>query len=152
MISIKVKSLLFALLILHSTHGIPAESNGNSPSIKLDKDFFRMLRSEQVILRDEFLNKRINSTVSGSGVIESSGKKERYGKNFLVIASDKNSGQQKLEIKYHIYTESNDKENLFIPGGIIEFRGTLILHTPLNTGRNRYIFDILLDKGAYIVK
>ncbi len=150
--SIKVKSFLLALLILFSNGKIPARSSGSSPAIKLDKDFFRLMRSEQVVLRDEFLDKKINSIVSGSGVIESSGKTERYGKNLLVIAADKNPGEQKFEIKYHLYTESSNEENLLIPGGIIEFRGILKLHTPLNTGRSRYIFDIILDKGAYIVK
>jgi hypothetical protein len=152
MIHLQWKYLLLALMIVFSASGGPVSGNEGNAVIQLNRDFYLKLRSAQVILRDEFLNTMLNSDVSGRGVIVSTGKGKRYGKELIIIAGDEDSGKLQFDVTYHIYAGKGVDPSRLIPGGIIEFRGTLVLCTPLNTERNRFIFDIILDEESYSVK
>jgi hypothetical protein len=139
------KSLLLTLLFLLFAADTPAGSNESDEVIDLNSDFYQKMRSEQIIQRDLFLDKMINSRVAGSGIIESSRKEKKYGKDLLIIAVDKDSGKHQLKVIYQIYAHSDVDPARLIPGGIIEFKGILVLHTPLNTGRSMFLIDIILD-------
>ncbi len=145
------KSLLLTLLLLAAA-GTPADCTEENVIVDLNTVFYNKMSSEPVILRDRFLDGILTRTVSGRGIIESFRKNKRYGKDLLIIAGYENPEKQQLEVKYHIHAGSDVDTSVLIPGKIIEFRGVFVLHTPLNTGRNRFIFDIILDKESYTIK
>lgn len=152
MIPLQWKFLLLSVLVLLAMADKPAGSNKDNAVIHFNSDFYNDMRLEQIILRDRFLDKVLNSTVSGSGIIESYRKEKRYGKDILIVAEDNDPGKKKFEIKYHIYTDRDVDYTNLVSGSIIEFIGILVLYTPLNTARNKFIFDIILDEDQYTIK
>jgi hypothetical protein len=152
MLTIKTSSIILSVLILFSTTGLAADKEKEKDVIVFNNDFYRKVIKKQLIMRDHFLDMNLDNTVSGIGIIESVHENESYGRNILIIVNDEEARKQRLEIVYHLYAGKNLDPNRFIIGGIIEFRGKFILQTPLNSGRNRYIFDIILDGDSFTIK
>jgi hypothetical protein len=139
--------VLFTILLALAT----AASGGQvSGVIGLDKNFFYKLHRTPVVLRDSFLEGMLNSIVSGRGVITSIDAHERLKNRRRVVCIDRESKLANMSIVYNIYVADKDTFSLLKKDELFEFTGQLIAYTPLNSKRDSYILDIILEKGVML--
>lgn len=108
------------------------------------------LLSTQPIRRDMFLDDTLNKIIAGEGYVDSVVKKNQYKKSFMVTVHD--SKADKANIIYHVYTNDEEYVRVLVKGDTFEFKGQFVLYTPLNSRRDAYIFDIVLEDGSLVVE
>ncbi len=126
-------------------------ANDTRATVTLDKKYYNILKRNRPINRDKYLDVLKNKIIQCKGTITTVSKVKRYRKKYKITILDSNSKLGRFEIIYHVYF--NDR-NIFIrlkPGLQYEFSGQLLLVTPLNSSRSKYIFDIILKTGAILI-
>lgn len=147
--------LLLAFMIIFFLPGFPTYPETNDPAAKLlvlDVNFYRSLSLLQPIARDDFLQTNINRVVQTRGIIKAVGQSTRYRKRFRITLLDADAAQYRMNIYYYIFFDDESSANMLNNDELFEFSGQLMSCTPLSSRRDGYIFDIMLEKGAVIVK
>ncbi len=120
--------------------------------ITLDKKFFSELHNTPPISRDSYLEGMLNSIVFGKGIVVSAYSYQRLKKNYRLVLVDPEAGRKNLNISYYIYTADQNIATVVEKDALFEFTGQLIAYTPMNSNKDSYIFDILLEKGTVLLK
>ncbi len=141
--------LLLALLPIRL---FPEDGASPHKQLPLDKKFFSEFQRTAPILRDDFLESRMNSIVLARGMVTSIQKNTRLKKKYRVILTDPEAERLNVKIIYHIYIDSTVSISMLSENRNLEFSGQLIAYTPLNSKRDAYILDILFEKGAIIIE
>ena len=138
------------LILLFILAGSQLFSGTDKKVIQLNKEFYRDLIKSKALTRDILLNGMQGAVVQGRGYIESVDKTERYRRNYRIIAIDNDA--QELNIRLYIFTDNEEYLTLLKKGDSFDFTGQFVVFTPLNSRRDSYIFDIILEDGALSVK
>jgi hypothetical protein len=141
------RALLFLFM---ASHAVSAFGETAGRQLALDKTFFTELNNTPPVLRDTYLEGMLNSIVTGRGVILSSYTYQRLKKNYRLVLTDREAARKSLKITYHIYVANPNTAAMLEKNALFEFTGQLIAYTPLNSKRDSYIFDILLEKGTVV--
>jgi hypothetical protein len=131
---------------------IPEESASPQKPLPLDKKFYTEFLRTAPILRDDFLENKMNSVVLARGLVTSIQKNTRLKKKYRVIIADPEAEHLNIKIVYHVYIDSMVSISMLSENRNIEFSGQLIAYTPINSKRDSYILDILFEKGAVIIE
>jgi hypothetical protein len=121
-------------------------------TVALDKKFYSELYRTPPVLRDEFLEGRLNTIVTGRGFITSIKKIQKFKKNYRIVMIDRDAEQQNIRITYHVYIDSSHSISMLKEKEYLEFSGQLFAYTPANSRRDAYILDILFEKGAMVLE
>jgi len=120
--------------------------------LALDKKFYSELYLTPPVLRDEFLESRLNTIVTGRGFIISIKKIQKFKKNYRIEMIDRDAAQENIKITYHVYIDSSHSISMLKEKENLEFSGQLFAYTPANSRRDAYILDILFEKGAMVLE
>jgi hypothetical protein len=115
---------------------------GQDGSAPLDSAFFGGLMELEPIRRDDRLEALLGKPVSGRVVVNSVDAYPRYDRPFRITAVEEKAGSRML---FYLFTSSERHKRRLRAGNILEFRGTLMLYTPLALEKDSYILDIKLD-------
>ena len=138
------------LILLIFFIGSQSFSNANKKVIQLNREFYGDLIKSKALTRDILLNGMQGAVVQGRGYVESVDKTERYRRNYRIIAIDNDA--QELNVRLYIFTDNEDYLTLLKKGDSFDFTGQFVVFTPLNSRRDSYILDIILEDGALSVK
>src|SRR5271157_143277 len=144
---IKKPALLFLFII---SYAVSAFGETAARQRALDKIFFAELNNTPPVLRDAYLEGMLNSIVTGRGIVLSSYTYQRLKKNYRLVLIDREAAQKNLKITYHIYVADSNTAAMLEKNALFEFTGQLIAYMPLNSKRDSYILDILLEKGTVV--
>lgn len=128
------------------------EGTVQQTSLALDKKFYSEFYRTPPVLRDEFLEGRLNTIVTGRGLIISIKKIQKFKKNYRIVMIDREAEQQNIRITYHVYIDSSHSISMLKEKETLEFSGQLFAYTPANSRRDAYILDILFEKGAMVLE
>lgn len=148
-----MKVYAFALLVVMAM--VPAaalEDGGADNRVILDKKFFSDFQRTPAVLRDGFLDERMNTIIQGRGQVRSIDKIQRYKKRFRVVLVDLEAEKLNLKVLYYIYIDSKTSISMLKTEESMEFSGQLVAYTPVNSRRDGYIFDVIFEKGAMLVE
>ena len=102
------------------------------------------------IEKDKFILSIQKSIISAKVVIESVEQNTEYKRAYRITSVLSESNQ--TSFIFHIYSEKKDYIDLMKKGDIFEFKGQMVLCTPLNTKRDKYIIDVILEDGAIVLE
>jgi hypothetical protein len=145
----------FLIPILLAAVEISGASPSPSPSKKpeavysMNESFFSALASDSLIDRDFRIQSRVNAIVEGTATVTKIEKRPAYRKKICIVAV---SVQYKITLVYNIYTENPEFEELLQPKQKMSFKGQVASVTPVNTRRDMYLVDIILEDGAAVVE
>jgi len=128
------------------------EDGGADNRVILDKKFFSDFQRTPAVLRDGFLDERMNTIIQGRGQVRSIEKIQRYKKRFRVVLVDLEAEKLNLKVLYYIYIDSKTSISMLKTEESMEFSGQLVAYTPVNSRRDGYIFDVIFEKGAMLVE
>ncbi|HOF32691.1 MAG TPA: hypothetical protein PK624_02065 [Spirochaetota bacterium] len=100
------------------------------------------------IEKDKYILSLQKNIISAKVVIESVEENTEYKRAYRITSTLINSNQ--TTFIFHIYSEKKDYIDLMKKGDIFEFKGQMVLCTPLNTKRDKYIIDVILQDGAMV--
>ena len=146
-----IKFIFMAMLAILCSSQVFSETREKPISvIQLNKEFYTNFSRSSPIERDILLNKMLNEVLQGRGYVESVEKIERYHRNYRIVAIE--SEALNLNIRFYIFTDNEEYPYLLKKGDFFDFKGQFIIYTPLSSRRDSYIFDIVLEDGALVVK
>jgi hypothetical protein len=148
-----MKVYAFALLVVMAV--VPAaalEDGGAENRVILDKKFFSDFQRTPAVLRDGFMDERMNAIIQGRGQVKSIDKVQRYKKKFRVVLVDLEAEKLNLKVLYYIYIDSKTSISMLKTEESLEFSGQLVAYTPVNSRRDGYILDVIFEKGAMLVE
>jgi hypothetical protein len=116
----------------------------------LDAEISATLESMAAIRRDFYLDSQLNKMLQGRGLVESVEESGRYRRKFRIKLSSVE--KRSVALVYYIYTSNPEYQSMLSKGDIFEFRGQLVVYTPLNSRRDSYIFDVVMEEGALKVE
>ncbi|MBP7901439.1 MAG: hypothetical protein KA015_01350 [Spirochaetes bacterium] len=102
------------------------------------------------IEKDKYILSLQKKTISAKVIIDSIDINNEYKKGYRIISLLQEKNQ--VVFIFHIYSEKKDYIDLLKKGDTFEFKGQLVLSTPLNTKRDKYILDIILEDGAIVLE
>jgi hypothetical protein len=143
-----VRNIIFVFLVFVS--GTVSFSETKNKVIQLNHEFYYDLLKSKPLARDVLLNGMQGAIVQGSGYVESVEKSERYRRHFKITAIDSEASD--LNIRLYIFVDNEEYLTLLKKGDSFDFKGQFVIFTPLNSRRDAYIFDIILEEGALSVK
>ena len=103
-----------------------------------------------LVSRDEFWKAKLNTLLEGKGTVVSVEEKTQFRRKYRITLTS--GSEAKLGLVYYIYTDKEDYMNLLAPGSQFGFKGQFVMFTPLNSKRNLYLLDIILEDGAALVE
>jgi hypothetical protein len=144
-------NILLLLIIFFASSYVFSETKKNPIEIiQLNRGFYSDFINLRALERDKFLSDMQDRIVQGIGYIESVDRIERYHRNVRITAIDKEPSG--LSIKFFIFADNEEYLSLLQKGDSFDFKGQFVIYTPLNSRRDAYIFDIVLEEGALSVK
>jgi hypothetical protein len=141
---------LLAVLAVAPAAAVQEESADNR--VILDKKFFADFQKLAPVLRDGFLDEKLNTIMQGRGLVKSIDKVQRYKKKFRVVMVDLEAERNNLKVLYYVYIDSKTSISMLKTEENLEFSGQLVAYTPVNSRRDAYILDIIFEKGAMLVE
>lgn len=106
--------------------------------------------SYDLISRDEFWKSKLNTLLEGKGTVVSVEEKTQFRRKYRITL--KSGSEAKLGLVYYIYTDNEEYSKLLAPGTQFGFKGQFVMFTPLNSKRNLYLLDLILEDGAALVE
>ena len=106
--------------------------------------------SSDLISRDEFWKSKLNTLLEGKGTVVSVEEKTQFRRKYRITLTS--GSEAKLGLVYYIYTDNEEYSKLLAPGTLFGFKGQFVMFTPLNSKRNLYLLDIILEDGAALVE
>ena len=101
-----------------------------------------------LISRDEFWKVKLNTLLEGKGKVVSVEERPQFRRKFRITLT----GGNEISLVYYIYTDNEEYTKLLQPGTLFGFKGQFVMFTPLNSKRNLYLLDLLLEDGAALVE
>jgi hypothetical protein len=141
-------NIIFVFLAIVT--GTVSFSETKDKIVQLNHEFYAGLLKSKPLVRDVLLNGMQGVIVQGSGYVESVEKSERYRRHFRITAIDNEASD--LNIRLYIFADNEEYLTLLKKGDSFDFKGQFVIFTPLNSRRDAYIFDIILEEGALSVK
>lgn len=142
------KTFIFYTLQLFVFLVLITNTSGAQNVINIDSIFFKDFSKTAPLLRDDVFGVRLDSVIHFQGTVESIDTETRYMKKFRMKVSGDVPDYIPLKIMYYVYFDQGE----LYPSAKNEDRcaitGKLMSYTPLNTKRDSYILDIVLDKIA----
>jgi hypothetical protein len=112
--------------------------------------FLSELGSLELMKRDRFIAEKLNTIIEATGTVLTFEEHPQFRKKFRIVVT---SGAGKsVTIIYNIYTENGDYAALLPEGQKFNFRGQYVMVTPVNSKRDLYIIDVILQDGAAVVE
>ncbi|HQF08742.1 MAG TPA: hypothetical protein PLM53_10695 [Spirochaetota bacterium] len=130
----------------------PEQETAKQNSLPLDKKFFVEFVRIPLIMRDDFIENRLNTVVLARGVVTSIEKNISLKKKYRVIIRDTEAERLNIKVTYHLYVDSTVTISMLQENKNLEFSGQLIAYTPTSSKRDAYILDIMFEKGAVIIE
>lgn len=152
MMSCKIIITVLSIICFSAVFGAsPGPSPKPRPAVvhSMDSAFFAALASDPMIDRDSRIQSRLNSIIEGVAAVTKIEQRSQYKKKVCIVAS---ATQSKITIIYNIYTENPDFGELLQPGQKMSFKGQMVSVAHVNTRRDTYIVDIILEDGAAVVE
>jgi hypothetical protein len=126
-------------------------SNGQThvgPPVLAD-EFYARLEAAPPIRRDFFLDAHLNKLLSGRGRVISVDAAGRYKRRYRIVLAGLAVSPK---ITFYLFADGDDYRGLLSEGDLFEFRGQFVVYTPLNTRRDAYIFDVVMEEGAVVLE
>jgi hypothetical protein len=142
--------LIISGIILLAVTAIRPDNSFSQAGKILGKGFYNDLQASQPIKRDYFLDARLNQIMEGKGKVVSVDSKGRYKRAYRLTLSGQSA--QAVALTYLVFTDKEDYLKMVKKDDIFEFKGQFVIYTPLNSARDAYIFDIILEDGALVVE
>jgi hypothetical protein len=120
--------------------------------VSMTGEFIRRISPTHPIRRDAYLGLYANSIVQGRGTVLLSDQKGRYKRKYRLVLEEGETRSYRIRIIYNVFLENEDTISMISAGAVFEFRGQLMTCTPLNTSRNAYVLDIVLQEGALVLQ
>jgi hypothetical protein len=147
--------VIFFILITMSVSAVFGASP--SPSAKpksiavysMNNAFFSALASDSLIERDNRILSRVNAIVDGIATVTKIEQRVQYKKKICIVAV---LTQSKITIIYNIYAENIEFGEILQPGQKMSFKGQIASVAHVNTRRDTYVVDIILEDGAAVVE
>lgn len=145
---------LYRLLILVflPVFAIFADLSAADTDVVMDASFFKNFVSVNSIVRDEFIEKKLNSIVIGRGIITDISEKERYKRQYRIIVESSDAPAYGQKFYFYIFIDNRDTFDLLTKNSSFEFKGQLVGYTPLDVKRNEYILDVIFMDGSTIIE
>jgi hypothetical protein len=121
------------------------------PLLSMHKDLIDGVARLSPFARDPFWERNINRILYSKGYVESVKETTRYKRKYRIEVIDKNSSDA-FSIRYYVYTDNDEYVELLRKNVLFEFKGQFTVYTPLNSRRNAYILDVILEDGALLVE
>ena len=102
------------------------------------------------IEKDKYILSLQKNIISAKVKIDSVNINTEYKKGYRIISLIQEKNQ--VIFIFHIYSDKKDYIDLLKKGDTFEFKGQLVLSTPLNTKRDKYILDVILEDGAIVLE
>lgn len=147
-----IRGVIALIIVSMQVQLLADEGAVKKTSLPIDKKFFMEFSRLQPVLRDDFLESRLNSIVLARGLVTSIQKNTRLKKKYLVILTDSEAERLNIKIQYHLYIDSTVTITMLQENRNLEFSGQLIAYTPINSKRDAYIMDIVFEKGAVLIE
>jgi hypothetical protein len=144
--------IFLAALAFFPAELFPEEDTVRQKVLPLDKKFFTEFNHTPLILRDSFIESRLNTVVLARGLVTAVHKKINLKKKYRVILTDPEAERLNIKIIYHVYIDSTVTISMLQENKNLEFSGQLIAYTPTSSKRDSYILDIVFEKGAVIIE
>ncbi|HEY1405145.1 MAG TPA: hypothetical protein VF857_00910, partial [Spirochaetota bacterium] len=107
--------------------------------------FISQIGSTDLIKRDALIASKLNLLIESIAVVRSVEEHPQFRKKYRIVAQlPPVSG---ITIQYHIYTENEEYLTLLAEGQKFAFKGQLVMLTPVNSRRDFYILDVILQEG-----
>jgi hypothetical protein len=103
------------------------------------------------IARDDFLENKLNRLIKGRGVVQSIEKFKRYRRKYRIIVTASDAGRYNMQVHFYIFVESRKSIAVLEKNEEIEFSGQFISFTPTSSRRDKYILDVIFEKGAILI-
>lgn len=103
-------------------------------------------------MKDAFWKERLNYIVTARGTVTDIRDSNKYKKKYRIEVKDNDSAKFGQNFIYYVYIENQNSYEMLSVNEVFEFSGQLMAYTPLSVNRDNYIFDILIEKGAILVK
>ncbi|MDA3899382.1 MAG: hypothetical protein PF637_02550 [Spirochaetes bacterium] len=136
------KILLFIVILFSS--GLIAE--GETSAVVTINEFHEAVSKEPAISRMNYFNSFVGSRVRGHGVVVTSKTANRYNSHYQISVRSLDT-KSRITIICNLYS-SNSLIQSGIVGKKLTFSGRLLLVTPVDSSRQTFILDILLDEAA----
>ena len=150
---IAVSSLFFILFQVAVFPQSSADKSKSPQGMELfsvnDKVLDDSLRIE-LISRDDFWKRKLNTILESEARIVTVENKTQFRRKYRITAAA--GSDSRMLITYYIYTDNDEYIKLLQAGEKFGFKGQFVMFTPLNTKRNSYLFDIILEDGAALVE
>jgi len=119
------------------------------PVFSLNNAFLTELASRDPMKRDLFLSSKLNVLIEGTVNVMSVEEKAMFKRKYRITG---NFIAGSITLVCHIYSDNQDYSVLLAEGQKINFKGQLVVITPLSSRRDSYILDIILEDGAAVVE
>lgn len=128
---------------------VPAAPDAGAESAVLADEFYTRLQAEPVIRRDFYLDTRLNKILAGRGRVVAVDTAGRYKRRYRIVLSGLAASPK---ITFYVYADGDDYRTLLAVDDLFEFKGQFVVYTPVDSRRDAYIFDIVMEEGAVVVE
>lgn len=147
----KIKLLVFLLIFFSNIIIAETVEKNENKLFVLNRKSLNKIATLSTIERDSFFKTHLNNLIYAKGYIEAVKEKSRFKRKYRITLID-SSAVKKIDIRYYVYTDNEEYLDLLSKGDLFEFKGQFIMYTPLNSNRNLYVFDVILEDGAILVE
>jgi hypothetical protein len=143
-------AFITAVLALFSS---PAGAQGTGKAMEVFSVTDKVIDScsaLDLISRDEFWKTKLNTLLEGKGKVVSVEERPQFRRKYRITLTG--GIDSKVALVYYIYTDNEEYTRLLVPGTFFGFKGQFVMFTPLNSKRNLYLLDLLLEDGAALVE
>jgi len=145
---IRTAAAFCAVLIVSSGPYSGDLRSQGSPAVLAD-EFYARLQAAPVIRRDFFLDAHLNKILVGRGRVVAVDTTGRYKRRYRIVLAGLAASPK---ITFYVYADGDDYRTLLEAGDLFEFKGQFVVYTPVNSRRDAYIFDIVMEEGAVRVE
>jgi hypothetical protein len=139
-----MKRLLIVILTgLTAAAAFSSDQDEEKIPVVMDGEFLSRLQSVNIIKRDAFLEKMNDRPVRGNGIVDSAAACGGCERKMRIIAQ--NAGQHEIVVVFYIYTDNEKLAGKLKKGDRIEIQGRLKTCTPLNTRRDSFIVNLIME-------
>ncbi|MGL4370870.1 MAG: hypothetical protein ACRCUT_14530 [Spirochaetota bacterium] len=125
-------------------------SSDSLPVFSMNEAVISQYLKLSLMARDEFWKKKLNMILESKGTISAVEEKSQFRRRYRITVTS--GTENKLLLVYYIYTDNEEYIKILQPGEIFGFKGQFVMFTPVNTKRNAYILDLILEDGATIIE
>lgn len=139
-----------------NARGGEKENEGRKPpivqveSFPVDADFIGRVGAADLFRRDMLLASRMGVLIESTATVKLVEEYTLFRKKYRIVA--KMEPYAGVTIQYHIYTDNAEYLTFLSEGQKFSFKGQYVMMTPVNSRRDFYILDVILQEGAAVVE